>query len=71
MNKHNNNLKSYPGKGIVGNNCLEKTPFVPRSCSLMEWWATCFGDRCLWTGVLEHKQLWGVGDRAGALLADL
>lgn len=66
MNK-NNYLKSYPGKGIaVGNNCLDKTPFVPRSCSLMEWRATCFGDRCLLTGVLEREQLRAVGVGAGA-----
>lgn len=62
MNKHNNNFKSYPGKGIaVGNNCLDKTPFVPRSWSLLEWWATRFGDRCLLTGVLKHEQLRRVG----------
>ena len=70
VNKHNNNNnndnnnkknnKSHPGKGIaVRNNYLAKTPFVSGSCCLLEWWATCFGDRRLLAGVLEHEQLHG------------
>lgn len=54
MNK-NNYLKSYPGKEIaVGNNCLDKTPFVPRSCSLMEWRAFVLVTDAFWL------EFWGV-----------
>lgn len=52
--------RSHPGKGIaIGNNCLNKTPFVPSSCSLLEWQATCFGDRCLLTGVWSMRSCVG------------